>query len=78
MIYSRVTVQKPLAYLHKVCVGLHEINAFNNVPEMLMLYANANVIPQYINMLEDPRKRFTRAGLTIDDANVVAIARCLL
>ena len=66
-----------LNHLRVVCTSLHEVDAVTIGPAMLNMYNDAESIPQYINMLEEARKRSPRADLPIADDTVFAIASCL-
>ena len=56
-IYLQVTSKALLAHMRAVCTGLHEIDVITILPSILTMYENVESIPEYINVLEDARKR---------------------
>ena len=45
---------------------------------MMSMYENVDSIPEYINVLEDARKRSARAAMTITDKQVMVISSCAI
>ena len=59
-IYSHVTAKRLMAHIRDVCTGLHEIDAITILSSMMTMYKEVDSIPEYINVLEDARKRAAR------------------
>jgi hypothetical protein len=55
--YTKVTARKIIAFLDANSGGLHAINMIALRTNMHNYYTQADVIPQYINMLEDAQKK---------------------
>ena len=72
--YTHVTAQQLLELLDANCGGLHPSELVNLPTEMMSYYADAEGIPEYINMLEDAQRKLARANLPMSDDQLLAIA----
>ena len=72
--YTEVTAFDLLDHLDRNCGGLHAIDLVHLNTEMMGYYAEAEGIPEYINMLEDAQRKAERAKMPIADVQLVAIA----
>ena len=73
-IYSQVTANQLLAHLRTLCTILHEIDSITILPSIMSMYEDVESMPEYINVLEDARKRSACAAMTITNEQVMAIA----
>ena len=69
-----MTVQQLLELLDANCGGLHPSKLVNLPTEMMGYYANAEGIPEYINILEDAPRKLAGANLPMLDDQLLAIA----
>jgi hypothetical protein len=72
--YTNVTAKQLLDHLDANCGGLHPSELVNLPTEMLGYYAEADGIPEYINMLEEAQRKLARANLPMSDDQLLAIA----
>ena len=72
--YTNVTAKQLLEHLDANCGGLHPSELVNLPTEMLGYYADAEGIPEYINMLEEAQRKLARANLPMSDNQLLAIA----
>ena len=72
--YTNVTAKQLLDHLDANCGGLHPSELVNLPTEMMGYYADADGIPEYINMLEEAQRKLARANLPMSDDQLLAIA----
>jgi hypothetical protein len=72
--YTNVTAKQLIDHLDANCGGLHPSELVNLPTEMMGYYAEAEGIPEYINMLEEAQRKLARANLPMSDAQLLAIA----
>ena len=72
--YTHVTAKQLLDHLDANCGGLHPSELVRLPTEMLGYYADADGIPEYINMLEEAQRKLARANLPMSDDQLLAIA----
>jgi hypothetical protein len=72
--YTKVTAREIIAFLDANSGGLHAINMIALRTNMHNYYTQADGVPQYINMLEDAKKKATWAGMPIADVKLVMMA----
>ena len=72
-IYSQVTDKQLLAHLRTVFAGLHETDVITILPSMMSMYEYVDSILDYINVIEDIRKRLAIAAMTITNEQVMDI-----
>jgi hypothetical protein len=63
-----------LDHLDANCGGLHPSELVNLPTDMMGYYADAEGIPEYINMLEEAQGKLPRADLPMSDDQLLAIA----
>ena len=65
-----ITVLKLLNHLTKFCSGIHAVVAVN-IPKLVKtLYADADVIPQFINAMEVAQRKSKHAKLEVQDKHM--------
>ena len=69
--YTAVKPRALLVHLQTLCVGLHATDVLNLQNEMQTYHEKMEVIPTYINMLEDAQKQLNRAGNPITDTTLL-------
>ncbi len=69
-----MTALKIIAFLDTNSGGLHAVDMISLRTNMHQYYVQSDVIPQYINMLEDAQKKAKRAGMPIADIELVMMA----
>jgi hypothetical protein len=72
--YTNVTAYQLMEHLEANCGGLHPAELINLPTEMLSYYAQADGIPEYINMLEEAQRKLACANLPMSDDQLLAIA----
>ena len=72
--YMSVTALKTLNHLTKFCSGLHAVDAVNIPQLMETIFANADVIPQFINVMEAAQINSKRAKLEVQDKYMHVVA----
>ena len=72
--YTNVTAKQLMDHLDANCGGLHPSELVSLPTEMMGYYANAEGIPEYINMLEEAQRKLARANLPMSDDQLLAIA----
>ena len=72
--YTNVTAKKLIDHLDANCGGLHPSELVNLPTEMMGYYAEADGIPEYINMLEEAQRKLARANLPMSNDQLLAIA----
>ena len=71
LFYKAVKPQALLAHLQTLCVGLHATDVPNLQNEMQTYHEYMEVIPTYVNKLEDTQKQSNRAGNPITDPTLL-------
>ena len=72
--YTNVTTLKLLDHLTEFCLGLHTVNRVDIPQVMKNNFSNAEVIPQFINVMEAAQHKSKRAKLVIHDEYIHAVA----
>ena len=72
--YARVPASKIMEHLRSRCRGLTNIELIDIPNEMRTFYADAEGIPQYINLMEVAQRKAARGNLPVTDQTMVAIA----
>jgi hypothetical protein len=72
--YTNVTAYQLMEHLKANCGGLLPAELINLPTEMLSYYAQAEGIPEYINMLKEAQRKLARANLPMSDDQLLAIA----
>ena len=73
-LYTEVSSKDLLAHLQVGCTGRHTLNLLALHNEMQRYHLEVEVIPEYINMLEDAQRQAGRAGRTIADKTLLLFA----
>ena len=77
-LYTNVTALKILDHVTEFCLELHTINAVEIPQAMKTLFADADGIPQFINVMEAAQRKSKRAKLFIQDYYIHAVELKLL
>ena len=72
--YTNVMAKQLMEHLDANCGGLHPSELVSLPTEMMGYYADAEGIPEYINMLEEAQRKLARANLPMADDQLLAIA----
>ena len=72
--YTNVPAIQLMQHLDANCGGLHPSELVSLPTDMMGYYAQADGIPEYINMLEEAQRKLARANLPMADSNLLAIA----
>ena len=72
--YNNVSAYNLLEHLKTNCGGLHTTDLINLPTQMIRYYANTAGILEYIDQLEEARKKLMRGNLPITYQQLVAIA----
>ena len=72
--YTSVTAYQLMEHLDANCGGLHPSDLVHIQTDMMGYYAQAEGIPEYINMLEEAQRKLQRAEVPITDAQLLTIA----
>ena len=72
--YTKVLAIKLMAFLNANSGGLHAVDMITLWMNMHSYYAQADVIPQYIIMLEEAQKKAKQAGMPSADIELVMMA----
>ncbi len=76
--YTNVTAKQLLDHLDANCGGLHPSELVRLPTDMLGYYADAEGIPEYINMLEDAQRKLARANLPMSDDQLLIASTAIL
>ena len=63
-----------MLHLTTNCVGIHALDVLTLQNAMQKYHTECEIIPMYINVLEDAQKQSGRAGNTIPDAQLLLIS----
>lgn len=72
--YVTITATQLMEHLNTNCAGMHPSELVTLPTSMQSFYAEAEGIPEFINMLEDSQRKLARANLPMTDAQLLAIA----
>ena len=72
--YTNVTAKQLMDHLDANCGGPHPSELVSLPTEMMGYYADAEGIPEYINRLEEAKRKLARANLPMSDDQLLAIA----
>ena len=71
--YTNVMALKILDHLTEFCLGIHTIDAVDIPQLMKTLFANADGIPQFINVMEAAQQNSKQEKLVIHDEYMYAV-----
>jgi len=74
MFYTNVSDLQLLEHLTEFCAGLHAVNAVNIPTLMKTLFADAEGIPKFINVMEAAHTKSKQADLEVSDNYMHAVA----
>ena len=77
-IYTEVAPKDLLSHLQSGCMGRHALDLLALHNEMQHYHIEVEVIPEYINMLEDAQKQAGRAGQTIANETLLLFATTII
>ena len=73
-IYTEVDPQNLFVHLQAGCTGRHTLDLLALHNEMQRYHLEVEVIPEYINMLEDAQRQSGQAGRAISDETLLLFA----
>ena len=71
--YNNVTAYTLMEHLKTNCGGLHTTDLINLPTQMIGYYADTVGIPEYIDQLDEARKKLAQGNLPMTDQQLVAI-----